>query len=100
MNPVSGDDALKYIEVMRSVIHQNLIRVYDSTYNEDTEQLEIIMEYCEGGDLLHYFADNKKVLQTSQILKIVRQIVKGFIALNVKGIMHRDLKPENVLIKK
>lgn len=31
---------------------------------------------------------------------IFRQIVKAFIALNVKGIMHRDLKPENVLLKK
>ena len=30
---------------------------------------------------------------------IFRQIVKAFIALNVKGIMHRDLKPENVLLK-
>lgn len=58
-----------------------------------------MMEYCEGGDLLHYYSDNNKSLKTSEILNIFRQIVKAFIALNVKGIMHRDLKPENVLLK-
>ncbi len=58
------------------------------------------MEYCEGGDLLHYYADNNKSLKISEIMFVFRQIVKAFIALNVKGIMHRDLKPENVLLKK
>jgi serine/threonine protein kinase len=57
------------------------------------------MEYCEGGDLIHYYIDNKKSLKVNDILNIFRQIVKAFIALNVKGIMHRDLKPENVLLK-
>jgi len=57
------------------------------------------MEYCEGGDLIHYYIDNKKSLRVTDILNIFRQIVKAFIALNVKGIMHRDLKPENVLLK-
>lgn len=57
------------------------------------------MEYCEGGDLLHYYSNNNKSLKVPEILNIFRQIVKAFIALNVKGIMHRDLKPENVLLK-
>lgn len=57
------------------------------------------MEYCEGGDLIHYYLNNKKTLKVNELLSIFRQIVKAFIALNVKGIMHRDLKPENVLLK-
>lgn len=77
-----------------------MIRIYDSYYNQEAEELEIIMEYCEGGDLLHYFSDSNKSLKVGEILYIFRQIVKAFIALNVKGIMHRDLKPENVLLKK
>lgn len=57
------------------------------------------MEYCEGGDLIHYYLNNNKSLKPNDILFIFRQIVKAFIGLNVKGIMHRDLKPENVLLK-
>lgn len=34
-----------------------------------------------------------------EILNIFRQIVKAFIAMNVKDVLHRDLKPENVLLK-
>ena len=33
-------------------------------------------------------------------MNIFEQIVKAFIAMNVKGIIHRDLKPENVLLSK
>lgn len=74
--------------------------MYDSDYYPDSEELDIVMEYCEGGDLLHYYSDSNKSLKFSEIMSIFRQIVKAFIALNVKGIMHRDLKPENVLLKK
>jgi serine/threonine protein kinase len=33
-------------------------------------------------------------------LKIFEQIVRAFIAINVKNVIHRDLKPENVLLSK
>lgn len=31
-------------------------------------------------------------------MDIFRQILKGFLAMGVKGVIHRDLKPENILI--
>lgn len=51
------------------------------------------MEYCEGGDLLSYFKEKKKSLTVDEVLSIFRQIVKAFIAMNVKDVFHRDLKP-------
>ena len=47
MNPFEGDQALKEIEVMKKFVHPNLIKIYDSHFDEESEQLEIIMEYCE-----------------------------------------------------
>ena len=46
MNPFEGDQALKEIEVMKKFVHPNLIKIYDSYFDEESEQLEIIMEYC------------------------------------------------------
>ena len=57
------------------------------------------MEYCEGGDLLSHFKKKNKSLTAEEVLQIFRQIVKAFIAMNVKDVFHRDLKPENVLLK-
>lgn len=58
------------------------------------------MEFCEEGDLLSYFKKSNKNLSVHEILTIFHQIVKAFVAINVKGIIHRDLKPENVLLGK
>ena len=51
------------------------------------------MEYCEGGDLLSYFKKKNRSLSVEEVLRIFRQIVKAFIAMNVKNVLHRDLKP-------
>ena len=47
-----------------------------------------------------YFKNKNKNLSVEEILTIFKQIVKAFVAINVKGIIHRDLKPENVLLAK
>jgi serine/threonine protein kinase len=100
VNPFEGDQALKEIEVMKKFVHPNLIRIYDSHFDEESEQLEIIMEYCEEGDLLNYYKKKNKQLSVQEILRIFKQIVQAFIVMSVKGVFHRDLKPENILIGK
>jgi serine/threonine-protein kinase ULK/ATG1 len=50
------------------------------------------MEYCEGGDLAHYIKNNKNIPPT-QILTILKQLVRAFIAMSAQGVIHRDLKP-------
>lgn len=84
---------------MSKFIHPNLVRVYESSQSENDQRIEILMEYCEGGDLLSYFKKKNKCLSVDEVLFIFRQIVKAFIAMNVKDVFHRDLKPENVLLK-
>ena len=54
----------------------------------------IVMEYCDGGDLLHAM---KK--QTVNLVRASIQVLYGLSALHSNGKVHRDLKPENVLIK-
>ena len=85
---------------MKKFVHPNLIKIYDSHFDEESEQLEIIMEYCEEGDLLHYYKKKNKQLSVQQILRIFKQIVEAFIVMSAKGVFHRDLKPENILIGK
>ena len=99
VNPFMIDEAHNEIEVMRKFAHQNLVKIFESNF-DGNDNLEIIMEYCEDGDLLSYYKRKSKSLSPTEILTIFKQIVKAFIAMNVKGVFHRDLKPENVLIGK
>ena len=54
----------------------------------------IVMEYCDGGDLLHAM-NNHSV----DIVRASVQVLHGLSALHNNGKVHRDLKPENVLIR-
>lgn len=54
----------------------------------------IVMEYCDGGDLLHAVSDH-----SVDIVRASIQILHGLSALHNNGKVHRDLKPENVLIR-
>lgn len=58
------------------------------------------MEFCEGGDLLHYYKKKNKKITTEEIFSILKDIVRAFIFMNLKGIFHRDLKPQNILLTK
>lgn len=44
------------LEALRSVDHPNIVKLYE-TY-EDENYFHIVMEYCEGGDLLARFIKN------------------------------------------
>ena len=100
VDPFEVEQALKEIDVMKKFVHENLVKIYDSHFDEANQQLEIVMEYCEEGDLLNYYKKKGKSFTAKEILRIIKQIVQAFIVMNVKGVFHRDLKPENILIKK
>ncbi len=43
------------------LVHPNLVRVYHYHLEETIDELQIIMEYCEEGDLMQYFNKMKKL---------------------------------------
>jgi len=45
---------------MTKFVHPNLVKIYDHHFDEGNELLEIVMEYCEEGDLLNYFKKKNK----------------------------------------
>lgn len=55
------------------------------------------MEYCNGGDLKEKLAKIGKFNETETI-KIMKDIVKGYMELVKKNVIHRDLKPANILL--
>lgn len=55
----------------------------------------IVMEYCNGGDLVSA-SEHKNGIDFSYVATC---ILKGLRDLHANGKVHRDLKPENVLVK-
>ncbi len=65
--------------------------------------LNIVMEYCDGGDLglyLKEYIKTGKFLPEEKIWKIFIQICLGINYIHSKKILHRDLKTMNIFLMK
>ena len=95
----------KYIEneaKFLSELNSKYIVKYRDSFNEG-KKLNIIMEYCNKGDLDKYltYMKKKKIkhLPEEIVWKLFIQISLGIAYLHSKRILHRDLKTLNIFLK-
>eukprot|EP00818_Percolomonas_sp_WS_P008760 CAMPEP_0117445926 /NCGR_PEP_ID=MMETSP0759-20121206/6060_1 /TAXON_ID=63605 /ORGANISM="Percolomonas cosmopolitus, Strain WS" /LENGTH=1113 /DNA_ID=CAMNT_0005238143 /DNA_START=344 /DNA_END=3685 /DNA_ORIENTATION=- len=70
----------------------------DSAFGSD-KHLDIVMEYCDRGNLEEYLREREgKLLSESEIMHIFVQIASALCYVHEKKILHRDLKAQNVFL--
>lgn len=84
------------IEIMKRVEHSNIVKLLD--VYQTNNNMYIVTEFCEDGDLRSLIKKKKK-LGEKLAIRVLKDIVCGFKYLHEKDIIHRDLKPANILIK-
>lgn len=90
-------EALKTeVEVMRLLSdHPHIVTFKDMV--EDVQDVHLIMELCEGGNLLGHINETKFIPE-QQAAMICRSLVEVARYCHGHGVIHRDLKPENILL--
>ncbi|CAI5467535.1 unnamed protein product, partial [Closterium sp. Yama58-4] len=84
------------VAVMEAVgSHANIVALHDTV--EDAQDVHLIMELCEGGDLLSH-VNTAPHISERHAAAICRRIADAVRFCHRRGICHRDLKPENVLL--
>lgn len=85
---------LDEIRILKTLDHPNIVRVIE--YFEDAQQMYIITELCQGGELFDRIIQMQRFNETKA--KETMTAVLGAISYcHSKGVVHRDLKPENML---
>ncbi len=84
---------LAIIKVISHPLIAELVDVF-----EDQQNLYIVMELVEGGELFDYIV-KKMALVESEAAMIGYQILSTLDYLHECSIVHRDLKPENILVE-
>ncbi|OZJ06282.1 hypothetical protein BZG36_00811 [Bifiguratus adelaidae] len=88
---------LKEVQIMRTVDHPSIIKLYD--FFETPDYYFLILELMEGGELFHrivhltYFSEELS-------RHVIKQVAEGIRYLHEeRGVIHRDIKPENLLFE-
>ena len=82
-------------KLMASLDHPNITKVID--FDEQPQQLSIVMEYLNGEDLKQKIKRNCP-LSEKEITDVFSQTLSAFQYAHEKGIVHRDIKPSNIFI--
>ena len=87
-------------KILKSIQSKYVVQYYDSF--EEDYNLNIIMEYCDCGDLNEYIEkqkNTKHLLHENTIWKFFIKITLGLADIHKKKILHRDLKSLNIFLK-
>ncbi|NXB71710.1 NEK5 kinase, partial [Donacobius atricapilla] len=96
--PVKEKEASeKEVILLSKMKHANIVTFYASL--QEKNKLYIVMEYCDGGDLMKRINMQHGVLfDEDQILSWFVQISLGLKHIHDKKILHRDVKAQNVFL--
>jgi len=86
---------LREIEIVRSIIHPNIVPLYES--GSAGELLFYTMPYV-AGESLHQRLERDQRLPLEDALQIVHDVAAALGHAHGRGVLHRDVKPENILL--
>ena len=66
---------------------------------QDTENLYLVMDYVNGGDLRYHLGNRRKFTE-AETKFLVACIITALQYLHLNNVIHRDLKPENLVFDK
>ncbi len=85
-------------QVGSTISHPNLVRIYDSSLNQDRDAAPyLVMEYVDGIPL-DKWVEQFFPIPTRLLLRLAEQLIGGVACLHENGITHRDLKPQNIIV--
>ncbi|XP_003384166.1 PREDICTED: serine/threonine-protein kinase ULK1-like [Amphimedon queenslandica] len=83
------------ISILKDLKHPNIVQLYH--YEEMSNEIYLIMEFCNGGDLAEYL-QKMKTLSEESIRHLIKNISNALQVIHKRRIIHRDIKPQNLLL--
>lgn len=97
MSAKEKEASKKEVTLLSKMKHTNIVAFIDSF--QEKGSLYIVMEYCDGGDLMKKINMQRGVPFTEeQIVDWFVQICLGLKHIHDKKILHRDIKTQNIFL--
>ncbi|XP_076952591.1 uncharacterized protein LOC143626353 [Bidens hawaiensis] len=97
--PHAVEDVQREVKILQALSgNENVVQFYNAY--EDSSYVYIVMELCEGGELLdRILAKKDSRYSEKDAAIIVRQMLIVAAECHLHGLVHRDMKPESFLFK-
>ena len=91
------------VNILKSLKNKHIVRYLDRFVEKDKKIINIIMEYCPGGDLQSLITETRAMrgyIQEDQIWLALTELALALKDCHCgeKKILHRDIKPGNIFI--
>jgi hypothetical protein len=89
------------VGMLRSLRHANIVQflgIFRSANGKDPDTYNIVLEYVDGGSLLHLLQSCGGKFDERYAAGIVLQILDGLAYLHSCTVIHRDIKLANILV--
>ena len=100
LSPKEINEVRQEAKILSSINSDFVVKYYDSF--EENNNINIVMEYCDEGDLNNYILKKKqenKLIEENLIWNIFIKITIGLGHIHKMKILHRDLKTMNIFLK-
>ncbi|KAB5576685.1 hypothetical protein PHYPO_G00200690 [Pangasianodon hypophthalmus] len=97
MSPRDREAAKKEVTLLSKMKHPNIVAFFQSFHERNT--LYIVMEYCDGGDLMKKITLQRgQPFTEEQIIDWFVQICLGLKHIHDRKVLHRDIKAQNIFL--
>jgi len=104
LNQSQADEARREAQILNRLDHPNVVTFFESfveTSVSDGPTLNIVMEFCDGGDLDQIIKARRKtgqVFDEAYVMRIFVQLLLALKYVHAQKVLHRDIKPQNVFL--
>ena len=91
---------IREARILYSITHKSIIKFHDA-FRTERDELCIVTEYCEKGNLaqlIKQHKENSTQIDIRDIFKYVAQICAGLEHMHNYKVLHRDLMPSNIFL--
>jgi tRNA A-37 threonylcarbamoyl transferase component Bud32 len=85
-------------QIMKSIVHPNIVRYIIGVLDEENDEYIIIMELMPGGSLKKKIENGGPIKDESDIIAYIRDLLRGVKHLHENSIVHSDLTADNLLL--
>ncbi|GIL47477.1 hypothetical protein Vafri_4297, partial [Volvox africanus] len=101
MDQASRQACVKEVKILQNVEHPNIVKCFRSFLSNENNELVIVLEWAEGGDLGHVIKQRQEsgeAFSPEQVWVQFQQVCGALKHMHDRRMMHRDLKPSNIFV--